>query len=452
MGLGRFNVVWVLLGSGGKPSDGNQSASWRLAVGGVINPQMKETYIHRTLDCGIELAAMPIDGRRTTAYDIRLMCGLADEPADRLGLAGVVEETLDKGTSAKSAQEITDAFDAIGAQAGSTVGRESMLLRCSCLPEYVEKSLALHAEMLRTPTFPDEFCKVAVELGQQELTAMEDDPGEMSRKMLAPLAYGDVLGRHELGTKETLGRITRDDVVGFWKKNFVAGRMQISIGGAVDVEAVTRTIERLFAGFGDSKKAGRDGFPVTFTPGFKHHPKELEQEHILMCWPGVAVTDAAYPAEHLMLEILSGGMSSRLFTEVREKQGLVYWVGAWDEHPRKSGMIFMGASTTPARCELTFKTLLREVDRLAEDVTEDELARAKVGVIAKTQTHGDITRARVSELAADLFHYGRPMSTEEKNAKVSAVTIADVRRYLAEHPRDRLSVLTLGPKEMERHG
>lgn len=411
---------------------------------------MSDTYIHRTLDCGVELAALPLPGRRTTAYEIRILCGLADEPADLLGLAGVVEETLDKGTEAKSAQEITDAFDAIGAQSGSTVGRESMLLRCVCLPEYFEKALALHAEMLRTPTFPEEFCKVAVELGQQELTALEDDPGELSRKMLAPYAYGEVLGRHELGTRESLSRISRGDVVSYWRRCFSAGRMQIVMGGAVDVEAVSRTIERLFAGFGESKRSGREGFPVSFSPGFRHQAKELEQEHILMCWPGVAVTDKAYPVEHLTLEILSGGMSSRLFTEVREKQGLVYWVGAWDEHPRKAGMIFMGASTTPARCEQTFKTLLREVDRLASDVTEEELNRAKIGVIAKTQTHGDITRARVSELGADLFHHGRPISTEEKNAQISAVTIADVQKYLKDHPRDQLSVLTLGPKELEK--
>jgi predicted Zn-dependent peptidase len=408
-----------------------------------------EIYHHHWLDCGVEFAALAIDGRRTTAYEIRVLAGLADEPEDRLGLAGVVEETIDKGTEARSAQELTDAFDAIGAQVGSSVGREAIAFRCSCLPEYVEKALALHAEMLRTPAFPEQFCKVAVDLGQQELTALEDDPGELSRKLLAPHAYGSVLGRHELGTRESLGRISRDDVVAYWKRHFSAGRIQFVVGGAVDVVKVTRTVERLFAAWGNGQKDGRGAFAVQFSPGFRHQPKELEQEHILMCWPGLAVTDDAYPVEHLALEVLSGGMSSRLFTEVREKQGLVYWVGAWDEHPRRAGMNFMGASTTPARCEQTYKTLLREVDRLGEDVTQEELDRAKVGVIAKTQTHGDITRARVSELGSDLFHYGRPVPTAEKNAKIDAVTIADVKRYLAEHSRERLGVLTLGPAELK---
>src|SRR5262249_25991873 len=160
----------------------------------------------------VEFAALEIPGRRTSAYEIRFLAGMANEPTEHLGLAGVVEEVIDKGTEAKSAQELTDAFDAIGAQAGSSVGRESTVFRCTCLPEYLEQALALHAEMLRTPTFPEEFCKVAVDLGQQELTALEDDPGELSRKLLAPHAFGGILGRHELGTRESLKRISRDDV------------------------------------------------------------------------------------------------------------------------------------------------------------------------------------------------------------------------------------------------
>jgi len=412
-----------------------------------------ETYVHRFLDCGVELAALPLPGRRTTAYEIRVLAGLAEEPADKLGLARVVEQTIDKGTARRSAQELTDAFDAIGASVGASVGRESFVFRCSCLPEYVGEALALHAEMLRTPTFPEEFCKVAVELGQQELTALEDDPGELSRRLLAPRAYGSILGRHELGQRETLQRIGRSDVTDFWRRHFRAGRMQIAVGGAVDVERFAAGVEELFGGFGEGpQREGRDGHRVEFTPGRHHQPKELEQEHILICWPGAAVTDDDHPVEHVTLAVLSDGMSSRLFTEVREKLGLVYWVGAWDEHPRKAGMIFLGASTTPARCEQTYTTLLREVDRLGEDVSETELERAKVGIIAKTQTHGDITRARVAELGSDLFHYGRPVPIAEKNEKVRAVTIADVKEYLRRHPRDRLCVQTLGPKELRIAG
>lgn len=409
---------------------------------------MEEQFVHRRLSCGVEFAALPISGRRTTAYEIRLLSGMAHEPDSLGGLARIVEETIAKGTEQRSAQELTDAFDAIGANVGSGVGRESMVFRCSCLPEYVDHALGLHAEMLRTPSFPQDYCDVALELAQQELTSLEDDPGELARRMISPFAYGARLGRHELGTRESLARITRNEILAFWRANFSSGQIQIAVGGAVDVEKVASRIDQLFSAFGNSKYEHESLTPV-FSPGRRHHHKELEQEHILICWPGVTMTHKEYPVERIMLGVLGEGMSSRLFAEVREKQGLVYWVGAWDEHPRSAGRIFLGASTTPVRCDQTYKTLLREVDRLAEDVTIEEIERTKIGIIAKTQTHGDITRARVSELGSDLFFHGRPVPIAEKNANLAAVTVADVQSYLKNHPRDQLCVQTLGPRALE---
>ncbi len=408
-----------------------------------------ETYHHRRLDCGIELVALPLDGRMTTAFDIRVLCGMAEEPADRLGVARLVEGTIGKGTESKTAQELTDAFDAIGAQCGSGVGRESMVFRCSCLPEYAERALALHAEMLRTPTFPESFYEVAVDLARQELTALEDDPGELSQKLIGPQAYGPVLGRHELGTAESLDRMTRDDVVSYWRRCFGTGRIRVAIAGLVDLERVTAALERMFAGFNAGQDDDRSGHPAVFSPGVRHHQKELEQEHMLLCWPGLKITDDAYPVQRVAVSILGDGMSSRLFTEVREKLGLVYWVGAWQEFPRHVGMIFMGASAKAERAEQTARAMLKEADRLGEDITEEELNRVKTGIIAKSQTHGDITQARTSELSSDLFHYGRPIPLDEKNARIAAVTVSDVRQYLAEHPRGELCMMTLGPQALD---
>lgn len=146
--------------------------------------------------------------------------------------------------------------------------------------------------------------------------------------------------------------------------------------------------------------------------------------------------------------MLAGGMSARLFTEVREKQGLVYWVSAWHEHPRGAGMIFLGASTTPARCDKTHETLLREIDRLGEDLCDEELSRSKAGILVRSEMAGDVTRSRCGELIDDLFHFGRLMPRQEKIDRVRAVTLDDVRRYLAAHAREALCVVTLGPREL----
>src|SRR5262249_35730004 len=162
--------------------------------------------------------------------------------------------------------------------------------------------------------------------------------------------------------------IGRPEIETFWRTNFGAARMQIAMAGPIDPALVVDQLERSFAGFGQPPNDGRKFCPIDFTSIFTHQPKELEQEQIYLCWPGVGMTHPEYAVERVLLGVLSDGMSSRLFVEVREKLGLVYWVGAWHEHPRSGGMIFMGASTTPTRCDETYDVLLREVDRLALDI------------------------------------------------------------------------------------
>lgn len=404
---------------------------------------------HEKLPCGIEYAVLPLPHRHVVTFQIRILSGTVVEPEDKLGLARLVEETIDKGTAQFSGRALSDAFDTIGAARTSGTGRETITLSCTVLPEHFEKAVSLYADFLRTATFPDDAFRVAVDLAQQELDALEDDAHSMADKLMGPHVFGPVLGRHPLGERDTLNQITRDDLLQYWQSYGCAGRMLVSVTGAVEPARVADVFERHFAGFGDSEPLGREPVPLAFTPGITHHDKQLEQEQIGIAWPGVDLTHDSFPTQQVLLGVLSGGMSGRLFTEVREKQGLVYWVSAWQDTPRGSGMLFLGASTTPERCEKTYTTLLREVDRLAADIEQDELDRAITGIVAGQETRGDSTRARCAELGGDLFFYGQPIPREEKLAKVQAVTVKDIRAYLDAHPRDELCVLTLGPKALQ---
>lgn len=406
---------------------------------------MDQVY-HRHLNCGIELAVLPLAGRPVAAVEIRVLAGYAFESPEYLGVAHVLDEAIVKGTTKRDGRALNDAFDEIGATHSSFAGRETFGFSCMCLPEFLDRAVALHAEMIRTPSFPPEDCAVAVDLTRQMLSALEDDPQDLAKKLLNQQAYGQPLGRHPLGEAETLAKIGREQIIEHWERYFSAPRMQVSVAGAVQPEAVAELFEREFEGYRQAN--GRDGsdFRFQFSPGRSHHEKDLEQEQIAICFPGPAATDPDFPTAQVILGVLAGGMGARLFTEVREKQGLVYWVGAWSDHSRLSGMFHLGASTTPQNLEKTYATLLREIDRLSEDLTPEEVERAIAGIVTRAQTRGDITRARASELTEDLFYHGRPIPFEEKIARVRAVTVERICDYLAAHPRDRLSVVTLGPK------
>lgn len=405
-------------------------------------------FVHHALDSGVEFAANILPRRNTIALSVRVLTGLADEPLELAGISGIVENTLSKGSANYDGRGLANAFDRLGIQWGSASGRQSALVRVLCLPEYVADALALVAEMVVRPTFPDGAVTVAVDLAQQALKHLEDEPHDLLRVDIQRLALGPVLGRHPAGSAESLARITPKTVREHWRRTYHAGRVQVAAAGPVDPDHLMRIIDEQFEPLRGAARAGRDAVPHNWTPARMHHPKELEQQHIALAMPGLPRDHPDFAVEQVLIGVLSGGMSGRLFTEVREKQGLVYWVGAWHEQPRGRGVIHLGASTTPERCHKTFNTLLRELQRVGQDLVESEVVRARDALIAQSETEDDLTRARATSLSDDLFHFGRPIGRAAKLDALRAVTLERVAACARRLPLDQLCVATLGPREL----
>lgn len=403
---------------------------------------------HEVLPCGIEFAVERLAERDTVALVFRILTGVADDPEELTGVGMITERTLSKGTKSYGGRALADAFDRLGIQWSSVSGRQSTVLRVLCLPEFVPHSVELMAEMLRRPKFPDDAVKVNVDLARQDLKHMEDDPQDLVRVMIQKMTLGPVFGRHVGGEPDTLPRITRKAVAARWESAYGCGRMQVSAAGPVDIAALREQISAEFERFGAAQPVGRTPVTLHLQPPRAHRHKDLKQQYIAMTLPGATRGSEDYATEQVLLGVLSGGMSGRLFTEVREKQGLVYWVGAWNENPRGCGVIHLGASTTPERCEKTFQTLLRELERVGEDLTDAETNRARDQLIAHMQTEDDLTRARAANLSDDLFHFGRPIGGAARIAALRGVTRDSVLAYARGLQRDRLCVATLGPKAL----
>lgn len=406
---------------------------------------------HNILPCGVELGGEHMPDRRVVAINFTFLRGMAAEPEDQLGVAQLTEDVLDKGTQRYTAEQLADAFDAIGARRNSTTGRETISFGCLALAEFFERVVELHAEMFCRATFPDEQCAVSRDLALQELKGLEDEPMELLQKQARRQALGPVLGRHPLGERASLKTLGREQIVGYWRRNFTARSLQVTLAGPVEPAAAAAVLDRHLGCLERGAPRVHEPLEIQFRAERTHQEKKLEQQYIAITWPGCRRQSADWPAEAVALGVLSGGMSSRLFTEVREKQGLVYWVSAWPDYVRSGGVLTMGASTTPQRSRRTQETLLREMERLGEDISAEELARAKVLIAARRQTRGELTRVRASEIAEDLFFFGEPRERAEETARIEQVTIEDIRAYLASHPRDssRLSVVTLGPAATE---
>ncbi|MBI5864560.1 MAG: insulinase family protein [Planctomycetes bacterium] len=414
----------------------------------MANATAETTFSHAMLPCGVELAADVLADRQTVAMSFRMLCGVADDPPELTGIGGIVERTLSKGTQRYDGQGLADAFDALGAQWGANCGRQSTLVRVVCLPEFSLDVIDLVGEMVARPTFPEEACEVAVQLAQEELTQLEDDPQALLQIAMQRVALGPVYGRNPGGEPETLPRITPKLVREHWKSTYAAGRLQVTAAGPIDFAALSQRVEEAFRGLGSPTRDGRQPCGHKLAAGRLHRRKDLKQQYIGISLAGAAKGDPAFPVEQLMLGVLAGGMSARLFTEVREKQGLVYWVSAWHEQPRGMGLIHLGASTTPERCEKTYKTLLRELARIGQDLSEEETERARNQIIAQANTEDDLTRARAGGLSDDLFHFGRPIGVDAKLDAIRGVTLKQVREYARQLKRDELCVATVGPHEL----
>lgn len=402
-------------------------------------------FVHTHLDNGVELAVDRLPQRDTVALVIRMFAGLREEPAELAGVAAIVESTLDKGTQNYSGRELADAFDALGAMHSTTAGRQSMIMRLVCLPEFLLDALDLAAEMFCRPTFPDEACEVAVELSRQDLRSIEDDPGDLCSRMIQRLTLGPVLGRDPTGELETLDRIRPEDVRAQWRRTYHSGRMQIAAAGPLDADKLAARVAERFAGLGDSARAGREPAEFTFTPGREHRHKDIKQQQIAITLPGLPRGHDEFGVEQVLLGVLSGGMSGRLFTEVREKLGLVYSIAAWHEQPAGAGVIHLRAGSTPENCAKTFETMMREIGRLSEDLTDAEAERAKNSLISHALTHDDVTRARAGSLSEDLFFYGKPVGLSPKIERIRAVTTEQVEVYAGRFDTKHTCVATLGP-------
>ncbi len=400
---------------------------------------------HATLDCGIEVAVCELPGRRTVAAELRFLTGFVDEPEDKLGLSYIVQETIAKETAQRDGRGLFDAFDALGVKWNSWSGREASGYYFTCLSEFFADSLSLHAEYLTQPTFPADGVQVAADLTLDEIAHIEDDPQELSGVLFNRQVYGPILGRHVLGEAETVKTITREDVVAHWERFYSPGRMQVAIAGGVRFTDVCAQLEQLFGGWRPAERAGRTPVDYSFEQAFSHHQRDVEQVQIGICYPGATLDAPMRDAQRVAMALLAGGMSCRLFTELRERQGLVYWVTAWTEHPRGVGIVYLGGSSTPQNADKTYSALLSEVDRLGRDLDDVELQRAITGIVAKVQTRGDLTRAWCSEMADSLFHHGKIIPRSDKIARIKAVTVADVQAYLEAYPREHLNILTLGP-------
>ncbi|HEY1190334.1 MAG TPA: pitrilysin family protein, partial [Gemmata sp.] len=295
---------------------------------------------------------------------------------------------------------------------------------------------------LLRPHLPEEELEPVQALSVSELESLEDSPQGKVMVELHRRYYPAPLNKDRRGRAEDLESLTIEAVRGHYQTFVRPNRAILSVAGNIEWEPLKARVEKLFGGWEPGHVP--DVVVQSHQPKSEHLHKDSAQTQIAFAYPSVPVGHADYFAARAAEGVLSGGMSARLFTEVREKRGLCYSVGVRHETFRDRGTMIGYAGTGPDRAQQTLDVTLAELRKLKDGVTGDEIDRVKAGLKSSLIMAEESTGARASSIASDWYFLGRVRTPEEVQTAIDALTPAVVMAHLERHPVRDVTLVTLG--------
>jgi len=401
------------------------------------------------LPSGLVVVTDAMPHLETASLGVWVGCGSRDEQPEEHGISHFLEHMAFKGTKRRSARQIAEEIEAVGGELNAATGVEVTAYYARTMKADVPLALDVLSDILTEPAFdPDEMTREKNVI-VQEIGAVEDAPDDLVFEYLQATAFADQpVGRSILGTRATVRSFDGKRLRSYLSRHYRAPTMVVAAAGAVDHQAVVEEAERRFAGF--SGPTGPVSAPAKFRGGMRVEPRDLEQVHIALALEGVAQRDPTIYSLQVFANALGGGMSSRLFQEVRELRGLCYSIYAFHAPYADTGMFGLYAGTDVADAPELMRVVVGEIASAVDNLDEAEVARVKAQMKAGLLMALESSSARAEQLARHMHIYGRPMPIEEIVAQIDAVTVESARaagRDLI--ARGRPAVAALGPAGLE---
>ncbi|MBN1507902.1 MAG: insulinase family protein [Sedimentisphaerales bacterium] len=395
---------------------------------------------------GMVLLGEPMAGVESVAFDIMLAAGAARMPPATCGAANVISDWIFRGAGSWDSRTLGDALDGLGLHRSSSIGSAHMYIGAALESSNLARALALYCEVVLHPHLGDEQFEPARQLVIEELRGLDDEPRQKVMIELRKRFYPDPLGRSTTGELADLQLLTAARARELARGYLNVPQVIFSVAGKYDLDAICRQIEGVFG-----SQQGEPLGPIVVGargPRYTHIPHEGAQVHIGLMTPTARFVDEGYYDVRAAVSVLSGGMSSRLFTEVREKRGLCYAIGAKYHSLKEAAGISCYAGTTPDKAQETLDVILGEFDRLADGISEQELERAKVGLKSTLIMQSESSSSRAGAIAGDYYMLGRVRTLDEIKGRIEASTVDSVLGFLRSHPFRDFTVVTVGPREV----
>jgi predicted Zn-dependent peptidase len=397
------------------------------------------------LSNGLTIVSDPMPQLESVALGVWVNCGSRNEIQSVMGVSHMLEHMAFKGTERRSARDIAEQIEAVGGFLNAYTSREQTAFHARVLKADMPLALDILADILTRPTFEQSELERERQVVLQEIGQSRDTPDDIIFDHLQSTIYpGQPMGWPILGNDDTVAAFTREHLRDYMRANYLAGGMTLIASGAVTHEAVVRIAEDAFAGL----NAGVTPSPVPalWIGGETRKEDDLEQAHMTFAFPGLAQTDPDIYALQVYVTALGGGMSSRLFQEVREKRGLCYTISAFAQSANDGGVVAIYTGTGEAEAGQIAPVVASEMAALAETPNDAEVARAKAQLKSSLLMGLEKPSSRAEQIAGQMFSYGRVISPEELTARLDEVDVAAVRRIGERLMRSvRPAVASLGP-------
>ncbi|MER7815347.1 pitrilysin family protein [Streptomyces sp. NPDC096153] len=407
-----------------------------------------------TLPGGLRIVTETLPSVRSATFGIWAHVGSRDETPSLNGATHYLEHLLFKGTRKRSALDISAAIDAVGGEMNAFTAKEYTCYYARVLDTDLPLAIDVVCDMLTGSLILDEDVDAERGVILEEIAMTEDDPGDVVHDLFARTMFGDTpLGRPVLGTVDTINALNRPQIARFYRKHYDPTHLVVAAAGNIDHATVVRQVRRAFEQAGaltrtDARPvAPRDGLRKLRTAGrVEVLDRRTEQAHVVLGMPGLARTDERRWALGVLNTALGGGMSSRLFQEVREKRGLAYSVYSYTSGFADCGLFGVYAGCRPSQVHDVLKICRNELDRVADEgLADDEIDRA-VGQLSGSTVLGlEDTGALMNRIGKSELCWGAQMSVDDMLANIAAVTPDDVRAVAREVLGQRPSLSVIGP-------
>lgn len=400
------------------------------------------------LACGMPLLVESHDAAASAALTWLLPLGSACDPGGQIGASTVLAEWLWRGAGQLDSRALSNALDRCGVQRSSTVGARHLSISTTLIGDRLPEALPILASVVTAPRLEDSTFEPVRDLTLQSLEGLRDEHQQRAMLLARQHFFPEPFNRSGYGQTDDVTALKPGSARAVWKQWARPGGAIFAAAGRVDGPAMARQLDALLAGW--SGRAVEPEAKAAPKAAMYHEQEEIGQVHIAVVAPAPPEPDRDSVRQRIATAILSGGMSGRLFTEVREKRSLCYTVHASYAAGRDFGALFAYSGTTAERAQETLDVLLAELVRLHEGVEEAEFARAMTGLKSRLVMQGESTNARASSIAHDLYNRGKARTLDEMRDQIDAVTLADVNAYLAGRSAGPFTIVTLGPKGLER--